>query len=193
MGVISIFSDLQEKKRDYFGPKDETGLKLVSIKVNDTFEQIKEQFEDHLETINENTNEIHSNFEYLCELDRKIDKLSERIEELNNILRKQNGEKVEKKTFKPQPLTNKEKEIFYALYVLTENKRYTTYKEIAKRVSYSENLVASYITNLVEKGIPIAKKYANRIAYLGLDCEFRELQAKENIVGVNTILTHWMR
>jgi hypothetical protein len=184
---------LQEKKRDFFGPKDENGLKLVSLKVNDAFEQIKEQFEDHLETINENTNEIQSNFEYLCELDRKIDKLSERIDELNNILKKQNGEKVEEKTFKLQPLTTKEKEVFYALYILTENKRYVTYKEIAKRVSYSQNLVASYITNLVEKGIPVVKKYANRIAYLSLDCKFREIQAKENIVGVNTLLTHWMR
>lgn len=193
MGVISIFSDLEEKKRDFFGSEDEKGLKLVSLKVNRVFEQIKEQFEDQLEAINENTNEIQSNFEYLCELDRKIDKLSERIDELNNILKQQKGEKPDVKSFKLQPLTLKEKEVFYALYILTENNRYTTYRDIAKRVSYSENLVASYITNLIEKGIPVAKKYANKVAYLGLDAGFREIQSKENIVGVNTLLTHWMR
>ena len=191
--MISIFSDLEEKNRNLVESKDNCELKLVSFEINKVFGQIKEQFEDHLETINENTNEIHSNFEYLCELDKKIDKLSERIDELNNTIKQQNGEKVEKKTFKLQPLTTKEKEVFYALYILTEHKRYATYKEIAKRVSYSEDLVASYITNLIEKGIPIVKKYANRLAYLGLNSEFREIQAKENIVGVNTLLTHWMR
>jgi DNA-binding CsgD family transcriptional regulator len=109
------------------------------------------------------------------------------------LLRKQRGEDTGEKKFEIQPLTKREKEVFYALYVLTEEKRYTTYKAVARRACYSENLVASYITNLIEKGIPIVKKYANRTAYLSLNPDFREIQAKENIVGVNTLLTHWVR
>lgn len=191
--MVSVYSDLKEKKVSFFGFKDKDKLELVNLRVSNTFEQIKEQFEDHLESINENTNEIQSNFEYLCELDRKIDKLSERIDELTNLIKQRKGEKVEEKTFKLQPLTKKEKEVFYALYILTEQRRYATYREIAKRVSYSEDLVAAYITNLIEKGIPVVKKYSNKLAYLSLNPQFREIQAKENIVGVNTLLTHWMR
>lgn len=191
--MIGIFSGLKEEKISFLSSKNKNEQKLLTLQINRAFEQIKEQFEDHLESINENTNEIHSNFEYLCELDRKIDKLSERIDELNHLMRQQSGEKTEKKSFKLQPLTKKEKEVFYALYILTEQKRYTTYKDISKRVCYSEDLVASYITNLIEKGVPIVKKYTNKIAYLALDHEFRQIQAKENIVGVNTLLTHWVR
>ncbi len=191
--MIGINSDLKEEKRDFFGSKKRGELELIKSQVGRSFEQVKEQFEDHLEAINENTNEIQSNFEYLCELDRKIDKLSEKIEELNMLIRQQRGENTEKKTFTLKPLTKKEKEVFYAIYVLTEQRRYTTYKDIARRVCYSENLVASYVTSLIEKGVPLLKKYSKKTAYLTLDSEFRELQAKENIVGVNTLLTHWVR
>lgn len=193
MGVISIFRALKEEKRDFFGSVNKDKLKLLEIHLNKSFEQVKEQFEDHLETINENTNEIQSNFEYLCELDMKIDKLSEKIDELNNLIRLQRGENTEKKTFSLKPLTKKEKEVFYALYILTEQRKYTTYKEISRRACYSNDLIAAYITNLIEKGVPVIKKYSNRIVYLSLDQEFRQLQAKENIVGVNTLLTHWVR
>jgi hypothetical protein len=192
-GVIDIDEDLKQQKRVLLSSKRRNELELVKIRVSQSFEQVKEQFEDHLVAINENTNEIQSNFEYLCEMDRKIDKLAEKIEELNLILRQQKGEDTAKKTFELQPLTSKEKEVFYALYVLTEQRRYTTYKDLSKRTCYAESLVASYITNLIEKGIPVVKKYAKRTAYLSLDPEFREIQAKENIVGVNTLLTHWVR
>jgi ribosomal protein S6 len=193
LGVISIYNSAKQKKEGFFGSGNKDKLKLLKVTLNRSFEQIQEQFEDHLEAINENTNEIHSNFEYLCEMDCKIDKLAEKIDELNQFIREQRGEKVEKRKFEPRPLTKKEKEVFYALYVLTEGRRFTTYKEISRRACFSEELVASYVTSLIEKGIPVVKRYANRKAYIALDPEFREIQARENIVGVNTLLTHWVR
>ena len=42
------------------------------------FSDVKEELEDHLTAINENTNEISANYEYLCEIDSKMDKLNER-------------------------------------------------------------------------------------------------------------------
>ena len=39
--------------------------------------RIKEEFDEHLGSINENTNEIQANYEYLCNTDSKIDKLNE--------------------------------------------------------------------------------------------------------------------
>jgi len=188
--VIDI-SDRKQNHTPLINERKETELEIIKERLSLSFEQIKEQFEDHLETINENTNEIQSNFEYMCDLDRKIDKLGERIDQLTNLIREQKGESTEKKTFTIQPLTKKEKEVFYALYVLTEHRKYATYKEISRIARFSENLVASYLTNLIEKGIPVVKKYANRTAYLSLNPEFRELQTTENIVGVNTLLTHW--
>ncbi len=191
--MIGISSGGKTTETAFFSSRKRNEIETVRVKLTRSFEQVKEQFEDHLVAINENTNEIQSNFEYICELDRKIDKLSEKIDELNMLLRQQRGEDTGEKKFELQPLTKKEKEVFYALYILTEGRRFATYKEIARRACYSENLVASYITSLIEKGIPIVKKYADRTAYLSLNPEFRQLQAKENIVGVNTLLTHWVR
>jgi len=191
--VIGISSDEKPAEAVFFSDRRKTEMEAVKEKLTRSFEQIEEQFEDHLEAINENTNEIQSNFEYICELDRKIDKLGEKIDQLAMLMRRQAGEDSGAKKFEIRPLTKKEKEVFYALYVLTEGRKFTTYREISKRVCYSESLVSSYITSLIEKGVPVIKKYANRTAYLSLGTEFREVQAKENIAGVNTLLTNWVR
>jgi len=194
--VIAISNDVKTTETKLINNRNtraKTEFDSIKGKLTRSFEQIKDQFGDHLEAINENTNEVQSNFEYICELDRKIDKLSEKIDQLNMALRQQKGEPAEEKKFEIKQLTKKEKEVFHALYVLTEGRKYTTYKEIARRSCYSETLVSSYITSLIEKGIPVIKKYTNRTAYLNLGIDFREVQAKENIVGINTLLTNWVR
>ena len=144
LGVISIFSNAKQKKESVLCSDNKDKLKLLKLTLNQSFEQVREQFDDHLEAINENTNEIHSNFEYLCEMDRKIEKLAEKVDELNHLIREQRGEKVEERKFELRPLTKKEKEVFYALYVLTEGRRFASYKEISRRACFSEELVASY-------------------------------------------------
>ena len=74
-----------------------------------------------------------------------------------------------------------------------ETKTYTTYREIARKIALSESLVGSYVTNLIEKGIPVVKKYGDGRVYLRLEDDFRREQAKNNIAGVNTRLTRWIR
>lgn len=90
----------------------------------------------------------------------------------------------EKLTFDIKPLTSKEKEIFMALYSLESELGAVTYLDIARKLSLPVSLVQAYITNLFGKGIPIQKRYRNNSVYLTLDQEFRECQARENLVGV---------
>jgi len=188
--INSVRESLRGEKQAVIASTTDDKLKVLQAHLKRSVENVKEQFEDHLEAINENTNEIQSNFEYICELDRKIDKLGERIDEIAQLIREQKGQKPKK--FELQPLTKKEKEVFYAIYILTEHRKFTTYKAVSRRVCYSEELVAAYITSLIQKGVPVLKRYENRTAYISLDYCFRQLQAKENIVGVNTLLTHWV-
>lgn len=184
--MVSVFRDLASKRDNISDDKERFKLQILEC-----FKDVKEELDTHLDAINEDTNEIQSNFEYLCELDRKIEKLNEKIELISNILRQ---EKMipEAKKFSIKNLTRKEKDVFYALYTLTESKQYVTYEEIAKAIKFTEGLVANYVTNLIEKGIPVLKKYSNRIVYLGIEKEFRDTQAKENIVGITAPLSHWM-
>ena len=150
------------------------------------FGEIKEELDEHLYSINQNTNEISSNYEYLCEVDYKINKLSERIDQLQLFLENSFGFKVDKKPkFKTKPLSNNEQDVFLVLYTLEEKKGAVSYAEIAKRTGLSEDLVSNYITRMLEKNVPIIKRYVNNQPLLRLDPVFKRMQAKENILGLN--------
>jgi len=150
--------------------------------LKNAFLKIKDEFDDHRETINQNTNEIQANYEYLCRIDSKIDKLNERIDEITLFLKPE----TERKRYNVSPLTRREKEVFLAVYASDEA---VGYVDIAKRTALTENLVICYISNLVTKGIPILKKYTNDSVKLSIDNEFKEYQMKENIIGIDEDLS----
>ena len=158
----------------------------VKFAVKVLFDELKDEMNEHLDAINENTNEISSNYESLCELDYKIGKLSERLDQLQLFLEQSLGYKAEKKPkFTPQPLTNNEQDVFLVLYTLEDKKGSVSYADIAKRTGLSEELVAQYITRMIEKNVPVIKRYVNNEPLLKLDPHFKRLQAKENILGLN--------
>ncbi|MDO8480606.1 MAG: hypothetical protein Q7S65_02185 [Nanoarchaeota archaeon] len=158
----------------------------VKFAVKMLFDELREEMNDHLDTINENTNEISSNYESMCELDYKIGKLSERLDQLQLFLEQNIGFKSEKKPkFTPQPLTNNEQDVFLVLYTLEDKKGAVSYADIAKRTGLSEDLVGQYITRMIEKNVPVIKRYVNNQPLLRLDPQFKRMQAKENVLGLN--------
>ncbi|MBR9691525.1 hypothetical protein GOV06_01950 [Candidatus Woesearchaeota archaeon] len=162
---------------------ESNSLDVVKQKISSVVSEIQEEFEDHLQSINENTAEIQSNYEFSCELDNKITKLNERIDEVYTILSKLTGKKI-RKTSKYEdidPLTTMEKNVFLNLY--TEEQP-MTYSELAKKMNMPISLARQYITNLLEKGIPIQKKYIKTKPFICLDPKFKNLQAKKNILKI---------
>ncbi len=155
------------------------------------FNAIKEEFEDHLNAINENTGEIQANYEFMCRLDSKIDKLNEKIEEIQFFMKNVTEEDDDKQElqksllYKNIFLTNKEKEVFLAIYTLAEEKGPILYNSIAKRIGISEFVAREYVTNLIEKGVPIIKKYIESEVYIDIEKNFKHVQAKENIIGIS--------
>ncbi|MBI4139542.1 winged helix-turn-helix domain-containing protein [Candidatus Woesearchaeota archaeon] len=154
---------------------------------------LREELDDHRDAINENTSEIQSNHEFLCELDEKLNKLNEKVELLLSLFAKKVDESSSVKKFVVAPLTKREKELFVTLYALCENGNRVTYRALAERSGFSEPLISSYISSFIAKGIPLSKSYNDSVVVLSLDLAFREAQAKENIVGVNTLLSYWIR
>jgi len=140
--------------------------------------EIKEELNEHLNAINDNTNEIQANYEYLCKLEAKIEKLREMIDSL--IL-----EQKEQKKYTVDKLTSNEKETFMALYALEEEKGAVGYLDIAKKLNIPVNLVQTYVVNLIEKGIPIQKRYINNTAFLTLEPDFKSMQRRNNILNIN--------
>lgn len=158
-------------------------MTALKTSLRDAFSKVKEEFDEHLQSINENTNEIQANYEYLCRLDAKIDKLAERVDELCMHISPQQSARE----YSVGTLTIREKEVFFALYSANEP---LGYKDLARRTGLSEELVLCYVTNLVNKGVPIVRQYIDSVVRLHLDAQFRERQAKENIVGLNGSLAH---
>jgi|TARA_Y100000310_G_scaffold278140_1_gene296404 predicted transcriptional regulator len=165
-------SNIQENIRKIFSSHDD-------IKQN--IEEMKEQVEDHLTSINENTNEIQANYEHSLEVEEKINKIAERIDEITMIL----SLHKDPKTKEMPKLTTVEKEVFLALYKICDEKDQTTYKEIAEMINLSDTLVMNYITILIEKGIPIIKSYAGTRTKLKLSTYFKNLQTKKDILKIN--------
>ncbi|MEM4240160.1 MAG: hypothetical protein QXM31_02540 [Candidatus Woesearchaeota archaeon] len=165
---------------------DEAGAQLA---MNSIFDSLREELDDHRAAINENTNELQANHEYIRSVEEKLDKLHARIEELFLLVE---GKKAEQNV-EIQPLTKREQEVFQALYIVGEGVPFVSYRQLAKKLNSSEALISGFITNLIEKGVPIIKKYDDGHAFVQLEPRFRQKQAKEVVIGLNSLLSHWMQ
>ena len=169
---------------------------LLSSDASDFRQQIstvlscmREELDDHRLAVNENTEELTATNEFLNELARRLDKLTERVDDIFMFVKG----KSEAKTFSIQPLSGKEKEVFQSLYVLTESQPYASYEQVSRRSGVPKAAVIDLFTSMVSKGVPVLKKLDGNTMFLKLDSEFRELQAKKNVVGLNSLLTAWLR
>jgi len=150
------------------------------------FIKIRNEFEEHLQAINENTNEISANYEYIAEIESKVEKLSERVDNLQMFLEANcNVSFAKKSDFDVKKLNRREQEVFLVIYTLEEEKESVTYADIAERLGISEQLAGNYVTSIIEKGVPIIKRYINSKPFLRLDPEFKTLQTKENILQLS--------
>ena len=151
--------------------------------MRDAFDKIKEEMTDHLQTINENTTEINSSHDYVLHLENMINKLNERLDEVEHKITELSGNKImTAEDFKGIILKPKEQEIFLILYSRTGD--LIDYREISKTLGITEQSAQKHISRMVNKGIPIMKKYFDNNIYLVLDSDFRNLQAKLNILNI---------
>ncbi|MEK6983117.1 MAG: hypothetical protein AABX33_00960 [Nanoarchaeota archaeon] len=148
--------------------------------------KIKHDLEEHLQAINENTNEIAANYEYICEIETKLDRISERVDQIQLCMESNSGSLIQKSgNFEVRRLNRTEQQVFLVIYTLEEEKGSLTYGDIALRLGISEQLAGNYVTSLIEKGVPIIKRYLNSKPYLRLDPDFKTLQTKENILQLS--------
>ncbi len=155
------------KKKDLIEIEEKLGKNLVFIRQN---------LSEHLSAINENTSELQSFFDYLQELDQKIEKLSQRIDQLQlqNHLPKE----------KPYitPLNTTEKKIFLTLY--TEEVALNCL-DISQKSEVPLSTIREYLTSLSQKGIPLNRSFIINQTFFQLDSQFKEWQAKNNIINLS--------
>ncbi len=149
-----------------------------------TLKGVREEFDDHLESINDNTNEIQANYEYISKIDEKLERMEKKLSQLESWMARLTGVSVPEEEERRIFLTEKEKKVFLILYTASEEER-VTYAKIAESIGENEFLIRGYVTNMLEKGVPIQKRYFERQVYISLDNDFREKQAKSNILGIS--------
>ena len=137
--------------------------------------QIREELDDYLSAINDNTSEIKSNYSYTQLVDQRIDQVLSRLDRIEQALGSRRRPNV-------QPLTYEEKKVFLILYTEDVPKSYT---DLAQQANLSEGLVVDIIASLIEKGVPLLKSHFNTTAYIKMDPSFKEVQAKENVVNLS--------
>ncbi|HHE67656.1 MAG TPA: hypothetical protein ENL33_01150, partial [Candidatus Parcubacteria bacterium] len=147
--------------------KKEIEIEIEKIKRG--FLLVRQTLSEHLSAINENTSELQSFFDYLQEIDQKIEKLSQRIDQIQ----------LQNQKEKPYiaPLNATEKKIFLALY--TEEKPLNCL-EISQKASVPLPIVREYLTSLSQKGIPLARSFFSNQTFYQIDPGFKEWQAKNN-------------
>jgi len=166
-----------------FSTKLKEMARKIEKNVKKAFDKVKEEMTDHLDTINRNTNEIKSNHNYIIELEKMIVKLNERIDNLNLKISELKGETKDISELRNIQLNPKEVEIFKLLY---ENMGdLFDYKKISRSLGFTQTTVKRKINSMIDKGIPIVKKYFDNNTFLVLDADFRNLQAKNNVLKLN--------
>lgn len=135
---------------------------------------VRKALEEHLYAINENTTEIQVMFDYLQEVETKVDKLSRRLDQL------QLSQDLPADKPLIRPLNHLEKSFFLILYT-EENP--LTIEELASKSTNSPALAAECLSSLAHKGIPIHRSFTNNQFFFSIEKQFKELQAKENVVN----------
>ncbi len=151
-------------------------------KLREAFRKIKEERDEHLESINQLTSELQTAFEYISELENKHDKLKENIDELmifkNSILLN------DKSHFSNIVLSLEEQKLFQTLYVFGE-KEPLSWNFIIKKLDLNDTSFRLLLSSLLDKKIPITKERIGNEWYFNIDPRFRDMQTKEQLIKVH--------
>ncbi len=144
--------------------------------MNKDFAAIRKMLEEHLAAINENTAEIQAMFDYLQEMEIKVDKFSQRLDQAQLD--------IGLPRLKPvvMPLNHTERKVFLVLYT---EEPLLTYSEIAQKAAVSVSIIPECVSSLIQKGIPFKRSFFENQLFVGLEPQFKELQAKENLVNLS--------
>ena len=180
--MVSIFDEFFKQRKCYFSKKPNNN----DFELKEALKSIKNELDEHLDALNENTSEIQTSYGCMNEISDKLEKLTERVEAVEIFLQQHSNFNATEKSFEIMPLTKTEQHVFLVIYALEDEKGLVSCADISRKTALPNYAVSDYLTRLVEKGIPLMKKYINNMPYIRLNPEFKRLQAKENILMIDT-------
>lgn len=157
---------------------------VLNKRVHDEFVSIKEELDEHLLAVNENTKDIEQHDSILTVLDDKVEKLNLRMDTIQRMFRSfimQTRVRVD--------LSMNEQKLFV---LLVEFGKYIPASYASEKIVLSFEDLEDCITSLCDKGIPVEKRVIGDKAYLKIDEDFRKLQQHEPIVHISPFVLQQM-
>lgn len=155
-------------------------LRSVHIGLRGAFKHIKKEFDDHLNSINQNTSEIQTLYDHLSEIDRKVEKLTERVDELEMYVNPR------EEAVPSIDLTLREQEVFVTLYAASEK---LSLVDVGRRLGFTTEMVNKYAYSMLSKGVPVIidtkGEEDDEEVLLGVDANFKTMQAKHSIISID--------
>lgn len=137
---------------------------------------VNEEFEDHLDAINENTQELQLHHEALSELNRKIEKLNDKFDELQLAVKQVY---IDKRDIE---LNFDEQKVFLLLY--THENGFLSFEEISAKANFFPDYTRGLVNSMLDKGVSLIREIMDGKLFFKLNPHFRAMQAKETIVKV---------
>ena len=128
----------------------------VEARIKKSFSAVKEEIEDHLVAINENTDELKSHSDCMYQLEAKMDSLIERVESLHLMLMQVMG----------SSLNENEKKI---LHVLDGCASFLSFRDIALAAGVSELFAKAHLFSMICKGVPLKEKIMDSQSFFTLE------------------------
>ncbi|MFC1733260.1 hypothetical protein ACFL6I_23425 [candidate division KSB1 bacterium] len=151
-------------------------LLLLNEQLKSAFKTVNEEFEDHLDAINENSQELQHQHDAVSQLNRKIGKLNDRMDELQMMIKQVY---VDKKNIR---LNFDEQKVFILLY--THENGFLSFDEVVVKTGFSQDYTRGLVNSMLDKGISLIREIMDGKLFFKLNPRFRALQAKENIVDI---------
>lgn len=150
-------------------------LQIFEKAVKESFNKVKAELTEHLDSINDNTLELQSHQQSIAQIEEKVDKLSERVERLLLLFEEQQKPKV-------QELHLREQEVFAILYAAPGH---LSLRDISHKTGLPTDMIEDLIDSLLAKGVRVDKKLQHDTLCVALTEDFRLLQTKTNVVSIN--------
>ncbi len=126
---------------------------------------IREELDEHLDALNQNTGELSAVYEHVCEIDARLEKLVERVDALQALILSQNSVTQSSRETRQVKLTQKERGVLQAL---RNSAGPVTSIQVGKLVGLTSDLAAQTIFVMSQKGVPIEASSVGEITYYSL-------------------------
>jgi len=142
---------------------------------------MKEEVEDHFHAINGNTDEIDIQNNFICEIDNRLTKMEERMDELHFLLKQ-----LVTRAKLSVELSKDEQRLFLILYTHDKFMKTTA---VANKAAIEQDIAEEALTSLMDKGIPLEREILDGHVYFRMNNDFKLRQAKEQIIKIDAEVT----